>query len=42
MRVWNMMGNRFECFAKLWFFVGEEVGGGGQILRIGESEAEIK
>jgi hypothetical protein len=40
-----MMGKRFECFAKLWFFVSEEVGVGGgecQIVRMRDSEAEIK
>jgi len=47
MRIWSMMGKRFECFAKLWFFVDKEVGGGRgggghQIVRMGESEAEIK
>jgi hypothetical protein len=38
-----MMGKRFECFAKLWFFGSEGVGGGGrQIVIMRESEAEIK
>jgi hypothetical protein len=36
-----MIGKRFECFAKLWVFVGEEVGR-EQIVRMAESETGIK
>ena len=44
MRIWSMMGKRFECFAKLWFFVDEGAGGGESAWswEWEISEAEIK
>ena len=44
MRFWSMMGKRFECFANCGFLLVRRLGRGRgrQIVRMGESEAEIK